>query len=68
MMLQCEPFDTRRRWMYEEIPRSGVTLTRSMQYLRWVDGATYLWVARKKQAGQGEANSGLQFDTPCKSQ
>jgi hypothetical protein len=50
----------------EEIPRSGVTLTRSMRYARWIDGSTYLWIGREKEAGQGEANSGLQFDTARK--
>jgi hypothetical protein len=50
----------------EEIPRCGVTLTRSMHYARWIDGSTYLWIGREKEAGQGEANSGLQFDTARK--
>jgi hypothetical protein len=50
----------------EEIPRSGVTLTRSMHYARWIDGSTCLWIGRLKEAGQGEANSGLQFDTARK--
>jgi hypothetical protein len=50
----------------EEIPRSGVTLTRAMHYARWIDGSTCLWIGRLKEAGQGEANSGLQFDTARK--
>ena len=50
----------------EEIPRSGVTLTRAFHFARWIDGSTYLWVGREKEAGQGEASSGLQFDTARK--
>jgi hypothetical protein len=52
----------------EEIPRSGLSLTRSLHYARWIDGSTYLWIGRKKEVGQGEANSGLQFDTARKAQ
>lgn len=47
----------------EEIPRSGATVTRWIQYARWLDGSTHFWVGRRKEPGQGEANSGLQFDT-----
>jgi len=50
----------------EEVPRSGLTLTRSYRYARWLDGSTCLWIGRKKDAGQGEANSGLQFDSARK--
>ena len=32
----------------EEVPRSGLTLTRSYQYARWLDGSTCLWIGRKK--------------------
>ena len=47
----------------EEVPRSGASVTRSFQYARWLDGSTHLWVGRRMEPGQGEANSGLQFDT-----
>jgi hypothetical protein len=47
----------------EEVPRSGATVTRSIQYARWLDGSTHLWAGRRNEPGQGEANSGLQFDT-----
>lgn len=50
----------------EEVPRSGVRVTRSYQHTRWVDGSTHLWVGRRKQPGGGEASSGLTFDSILK--
>jgi hypothetical protein len=47
----------------EEVPRSGARVGRAYQYTRWVDGRTYLWLGRRKGAGQGEGSSGLRFDT-----
>jgi hypothetical protein len=46
----------------EEVPRSGVRLTRRRQLARWVDGSTHLWTGRAKSAGRGETSSGLRFD------
>ena len=46
----------------EEVPRSGLRLSRQFEYTRWVDGATFLWLARRKGAGVGEGSSGLRFD------
>jgi len=46
----------------EEVPRTGVRITRSYQYARWTDGSTHLWIGRRKRAGRGEGSSGLQFD------
>lgn len=46
----------------EEVPREGAQVTRSFQYTRWLDGARYLWVGRRKTAGRGEGSSGLRFD------
>lgn len=46
----------------EEIPRTGVEVTRAFQYARWIDGSTHLWLARRKNLGRGEASSGLRFD------
>lgn len=45
-----------------EIPKAGITLRRSFQRARWLDGKTYLWVGRDKQAGKGEGWSNLRFD------
>ncbi|MGZ4528666.1 MAG: hypothetical protein ACXVYA_03315 [Mycobacterium sp.] len=47
----------------EELPRSGATVSRTLQYVRWIGGSTQFWLGRRKEAGQGEASSGLQFDT-----
>ncbi|MFF5712637.1 hypothetical protein [Streptomyces sp. NPDC012756] len=46
----------------EEVPREGVTLTRSHQYARTRDGRSVLWTARCARPGRGEAQSGLRFD------
>lgn len=46
----------------EEVPRSGIFLTRRFQYARWLNGATYLWLARAKGQGKGESTAGLYFD------
>lgn len=47
----------------EEVPREGIRVTRTYQYARWIDGATYLWIGRRKQPGRGEGSSGLRFDS-----
>ncbi len=44
------------------MPRSGLRLVRQFEYTRWVDGSTFLWLARRKGAGAGEGSSGLRFD------
>jgi len=46
----------------EEVPREGARVSRTYQYARWVDGASHLWVGRRKQPGRGEGSSGLRFD------
>jgi hypothetical protein len=46
----------------EEVPRTGLRVTRAFQYARWTDGSSHLWIARHKQAGRGEGSSGLRFD------
>ena len=46
----------------EEVPRGGVKVVRRFEYTRWLDGSTFLWLARRKQAGAGEGSSGLRFD------
>jgi hypothetical protein len=52
-------------WLYlygEEIPRSGVQVTRVRQYSRWYDGRTFTWIGREKRTGRGSASSGLRYD------
>ncbi len=46
----------------EEVPRTGVTVQRSFQRARWLNGATFLWIGRCKGPGKGEGWSNLQFD------
>ncbi len=46
----------------EEIQRSGITVKKSWQRVRWYDGAVLLWQGYQKTNGQGEKYSGLQFD------
>lgn len=47
----------------DEVPREGARITRAYQLARWSDGATYLWLGRRKTVGRGEGSSGLRFDT-----
>lgn len=46
----------------EELPRSGLKLSRRWKYTRWTDGSTHLWIGRERTTGRGEGSSGLQFD------
>jgi hypothetical protein len=46
----------------EEIPRSGVEVSRAWQVARTPDGRTIAWIGRRTRPGWGEASSGLAFD------
>lgn len=46
----------------EEVPRDGVRVTRSWQYVRWTDGRHHGWIGRRARPGRGEESSGLRFD------
>jgi hypothetical protein len=46
----------------EEVSRTGVSVCRVYCRSRWIDGSTWLWTMRQRQAGAGEGASGLQFD------
>jgi hypothetical protein len=46
----------------EEIGRAGVRLQRMACRSRSSDGKMYLWIARRKQIGAGEASSSLRYD------
>lgn len=46
----------------EEVPRTGVEVSASLQRARWYDGAVVAWYGRRKSAGHGEGGSGLRFD------
>jgi hypothetical protein len=38
-------------------------VARHWQLARWIDGATLVWQAYRKQVGRGEGSSGLRFDS-----
>jgi len=46
----------------EEVPRSGVVVTRAWQIARTPGGRTVAWIGRRKRPGRGEGSSGLAFD------
>jgi hypothetical protein len=46
----------------EEVPRSGVRVSKAFQRTRWYDGRVYTWLGIRKQTGRGEGFSGLAFD------
>ena len=46
----------------EEVPRSGRSVTRAVQRVRWTGGRTFVWIGRRVLTGRGEASSGLAFD------
>jgi hypothetical protein len=46
----------------EELPREGVHLERRYRAARGPDGATHLWIGRRRSVGRGEGRSGLRFD------
>ncbi|MFE6288030.1 hypothetical protein [Streptomyces sp. NPDC057877] len=46
----------------EEVPRSGVTVSRVPVVARGEDGRVHQWVGRRVRAGRGEASSALAFD------
>ena len=46
----------------EQIPRSGVIVSRSFKRARWFNGRTFLWQGRTKVTGKGEGWSNLKFD------
>jgi hypothetical protein len=46
----------------QEIPQSGVRVTRSWQLARQADGGLVLWVGRRKRPAQPQRSPGLVFD------
>jgi hypothetical protein len=46
----------------EEVPRSGLLVTRAWQLARSADGRTWTWIGRWARPGRGEAASNLRFD------
>ncbi|HEY2711843.1 MAG TPA: hypothetical protein VGI60_04955 [Chthoniobacterales bacterium] len=46
----------------EEVPNGSTVVSRHWQLARWLDGSTWLWLARRKDPGTGEQSSGLRYD------
>ena len=46
----------------EEVPATGIIVSRRVQRARWYNGRTYLWNGRSHETGRGGASSGLRFD------
>lgn len=46
----------------EEVPNSGVRVTRAFQRTRWYDGRVLVWLGRCKTVDRHEGRSGLEFD------
>jgi hypothetical protein len=46
----------------EEVPRIGIQAMLTYQHTRWTNGASLLWMGRRKRPGRGEGSSGLRFD------
>ena len=57
-----QPPDRRYFLHEEEVPRSGVIVTRSFQRTRGRNGTVFTWLGRRKETGRGEGSSGLVFD------
>jgi hypothetical protein len=49
----------------EEIPPTGLQVSRVIARARWTDGRAYVWVARRTSSGQNERTTPLRFDTAC---
>jgi hypothetical protein len=47
----------------EEIPATGLEITRFWQMARGADGRLYVWMGRRKRPGRSERGSGLRFDS-----
>jgi hypothetical protein len=46
----------------EEVTRAGTRVLRVPCRTRWLNGQTYVWIARRKTVGSGEGSSGLKYD------
>jgi hypothetical protein len=46
----------------EEVPRSGLRVSRLPYVSRWTDGSAYLWWGRWRRTGVNQTASGLSFD------
>lgn len=46
----------------EEVPRTGIALSLVWKRVRWFNGKTCTWLARKKTMGKGEIDADFRFD------
>jgi hypothetical protein len=46
----------------EEVTRAGTRVSRVICRTRWLNGETFVWIARRKGPGSGEGSSGLKYD------
>jgi hypothetical protein len=46
----------------EELPRTGIQVSRAYQYARWIDGLMHIWIGRKKETARRQEAIGLRFD------
>jgi hypothetical protein len=46
----------------EEVPASGVRVTRAFQMCRGPDGSVHVWIGRRKQPGRTPVTTGLEHD------
>jgi hypothetical protein len=46
----------------QAVSRAGVEVSRYFRRIRWSDGSTFVWMARKIRPGRGPGWSGLAFD------
>jgi hypothetical protein len=44
------------------VPAAGAQVARYIRRTRWLNGKTFVWIARRSQPGKGPGWSGLQFD------
>jgi hypothetical protein len=47
----------------EEVPPSGMRVSRQYALARWANGSRLRWIGRRKHPGADEPSSGLRFDT-----
>jgi IPT/TIG domain len=46
----------------QAVPKAGLHIQRYFRRARWIDGSTYVWIARIVEPGSGPGQSGLAFD------
>jgi hypothetical protein len=46
----------------QEVSNQGTVVSRSVCRSRWIDGSTFLWIARRRGFGAGQGSSGITFD------